>query len=133
MRLTNKSEYALLAMVYLARQPAGEYISMEQIADAQHIPPRFLEQILLALVRARYLLSARGRSGGYILARPAREISLAELIRLFDGALAPTDSVSHYFYESTPIEQEEKLLETFRQIRDLVAERLESTTLADVT
>jgi Rrf2 family protein len=73
-----------------------------------------------------------GQHGGYRLARPARQISIAEVIRLFEGALAPTESVSKYFYESTPIEKERKLLKLFKGIRDYVSERLEHTTLADV-
>ena len=53
-------------------------------------------------------------------------------MRLFDGALAPTESASKYFYETTPIEKERKLLRVFKEIRDVVATRLEGTTLADV-
>jgi Rrf2 family transcriptional regulator, cysteine metabolism repressor len=61
-----------------------------------------------------------------------RKITLAEVIRLFDGALAPTESVSKYFYESTPIEKEKSLLKVFKNIRDYVSEKLEHTTIADV-
>lgn len=131
MRLTSRSEYALLALVYLARQNSEGFISAETIANAQNIPPRFLEQIMLTLKRARYVRSAKGRFGGYCLAKPPDRISLAEVIRLFDGALAPTESVSRYFYESTPIEHEANLLVVFQDIRDTIAHKLESTTLAD--
>ena len=54
------------------------------------------------------------------------------MIRLFDGALAPTESVSKYFYESTPIEKEKSLVKVFKGIRDYVSETLEKTTMADV-
>lgn len=131
MRLTSKSEYALLALVHLARADAG-YHSAQSIAAAEAIPVKFLEQILLALRRARYVRSLKGQRGGYCLARPARQISLAEVIRLFDGALAPTESASKYFYESTPIEREKKLLRVFKDIRDSISERLEKTSIADV-
>ena len=67
-----------------------------------------------------------------MLARPAKKVTLAEVIRLFDGALAPTESVSRYFYEPTPIEKEKALLRVFKEIRDQVSQRLEATTLADV-
>lgn len=60
------------------------------------------------------------------------EITIAEIIRLFDGALAPVDSVSQYFYKETPIEKNEKLLFIFQDIRDYVAEKLEKTTLFDL-
>ena len=133
MRLTTRSEYALLALVHLGRQSPDEYLSVQAIATSQGIPPKFLEQILLTLKRARHVRSQRGPRGGYCLARPAREISLAEIVRLFDGALAPTDSASKHFYGSTPIERERKLLRVFRRIRDHVSDMLESTTIADVS
>lgn len=133
MRLTSKSEYALLALIHLARNKGKGYLSVHSIATAQDIPPKFLEQILLSLKRARYVRSLKGPGGGFCLARPARQISIAEIIRLFDGALAPTESVSKYFYESTPIEKERSLLKLFKAIRDLVSDRLEKTTLADVS
>lgn len=132
MRLTTRSEYALLALIHLARQPKGEYVPVPSIAESRDIPAKFLEQILLTLKRARYVRSQRGQRGGYTLARAAREITVAEVIRLFDGALAPTESVSRYFYEPTPVERERKLLRVFREIRDHVARKLESTTIADV-
>jgi len=132
MKLTSRSEYALLALVFLARNESAGFISVETIAVAQEIPPKFLEQILLALKRAKYLRSAKGQHGGYRLARPANKISLAEIIRLFDGALAPTESVSLNFYEPTPIEKEQNLVAVFKEIRDYVSNKLETTTIADV-
>ena len=132
MKLTSRSEYALLALVYLARNNTGVYVSAETVAEAQSIPPKFLEQILLALTRAKYLSSSKGQHGGYRLAKPAEKITLAEVIRLLDGALAPTESVSTYFYESTPIEKEKNLVSVFKDIRDYVSDKLETTTLADV-
>ena len=133
MRLTSKSEYALLALVYLSRNVDEGFLSVQTIAAAQGIPPKFLEQILLTLKRARYVRSLKGQRGGYCLARPAKDISLAEVIRLIDGALAPTESVSKYFYESTPVEKEKKLLRLFKEIRNYLAAKLEGTSLADVT
>lgn len=132
MKLTSRSEYALLALVYLGRQDAEEYVSAETIAQAQSIPVKFLEQILLTLKRGQYLRSSKGQHGGYCLARPPDQITLAQVIRLFEGALAPTESVSRYFYEPTPIEKEKGLKQVFQEIRDSIAEKLERTTLADV-
>jgi Rrf2 family cysteine metabolism transcriptional repressor len=132
MRLSHRSEYALLALVHLARHEDHGFLTVQAIADAQRIPAKFLEQILLTLKRARYVRSMKGQRGGYALARPARGITLAEVIRLFDGALAPTESVSRYFYEPTPIEKEKALLRVFKDIRDQISARLEGTTLSDV-
>jgi Rrf2 family protein len=133
MKLTSRSEYALLALVYLSRNESEDYVSVETIALAQRIPPKFLEQILLALKRARYVRSWKGQRGGYRLAKPANKITLAEIIRLLDGTLAPTQSVSVYFCEATPIEKEKNLVRVFKELRDYIAEKLEQTTLADVS
>ncbi|HNR34158.1 MAG TPA: Rrf2 family transcriptional regulator [Candidatus Hydrogenedentes bacterium] len=132
MKLTTRSEYALLALICLARHKPGEHVSGETIAQEQGIPIKFLQHILLALKHARYVQSTKGQHGGYRLAKPANAISIAEIVRLFDGALAPTESVSKYFYESTPIEREDGLIRVFTEIRDRVAEILEGTTIADV-
>ena len=132
MRLTSRSEYALLALVHLARHADRGFLPVHEVAKAQGIPPKFLEQIFLTLKRARYVRSLKGPHGGFCLGRPASRISLAEVIRLIDGALAPTDSASKHFYESTPIEKERALLRVFKAIRDEVSNRLERTTIADV-
>ena len=132
MKLTTRSEYALLALVYLARNKDAGFISIETIAKSQNIPPKFLEQLMLALKRAHFLRSVKGQKGGYSLAKDPEDITLAEVIRLFDGDLAPTESVSENFYESTPIEKEKKLTKVFKDIRDYVSNKLEKTTLADV-
>jgi Rrf2 family protein len=132
MKLTVKSEYAFLALLFLNRNSESGYMSVQTIAKAQGIPPKFLEQILLTLKRARYVSSVKGQKGGYKLLKPPDKISLAEIIRLFDGALAPTESVSKYFYEPTPIEKEKNLLKVFSGIRNHISEKLEKTTLADV-
>jgi Rrf2 family transcriptional regulator, cysteine metabolism repressor len=132
MKLTSRSEYALLALLYLARRNDHSFVTVDTIAKAQAIPPKFLEQILLTLKRSRYVRSSKGHGGGYALAMAPEKINLAEIIRLFDGALAPTESVSKYFYEPTPIEKEQKLIKLFRGIRDTISDLLEETTLADM-
>jgi len=133
MKLTTRSEYALLALLFLARHHSEEYKTVETVASAQSIPHKYLEQIMLALKRARFVRSSKGQHGGYKLAKSPESITLAEIVRLFDGALAPTDSVSEHFYESTPVEKEKKLIALFKDIRDYAAARLEKTTLADVS
>lgn len=132
MKLSSRGEYALLALVYLARQGSDTYISVETIAQSQGIPPKFLEHIMLSLKRARYLKSVKGQRGGYRLAMPPEQITLAEVIRLIDGALAPTESVSVNFYEPTPIEKEPGLVSVFKEIRDYISEKLEKTTIKDM-
>ncbi len=132
MKLTNRGEYALLALVFLARLPVEELASIEMIATAQQIPRKYLEQILLTLKRDGHVKSVRGKAGGYLLAKSPQEISVASVVRLFEGALAPTSSVSQFFYSESPIEHEPSLVGLFREVRDLVAAHLEKTTLADL-
>lgn len=135
MQLSKKSEYAFLALIDIAenaQMDTQELTKMDEIADRKKIPKKFLEQILLNLKRAGYVKSKRGIGGGYKLAKHPEEINLAEIIRLFDGALAPVGSASEHFYEKTPIEKNENLLATFKEIRDYVAQKLENTTLDDL-
>ena len=132
MKLTVRSEYALLALVYLARRERLGYVSAKTIAQAQKIPHKYLEQTLLMLKRSRHLNSRKGKNGGYKLARPATDIALAEIVRLLDGAIAPILSASRYFYESTPLEKEKPLIRVFKEIRDYASKKLEGTSLADV-
>jgi Rrf2 family protein len=92
-RVSAKAEYACLAVIALAqRRQEGRPVTIREIAESQGIPETFLTQILLKLKGAGLVLSTRGSSGGYRLARPPEEISLAELLHVVDG------------YESTPRE-----------------------------
>ena len=87
MRLSAKADYAIRAAVELAAAGEGP-IKGERIASAQDIPPKFLENILLDLKQAGLIASRRGAEGGYWLARPAANVSLADVIRAVDGPLA---------------------------------------------
>jgi Rrf2 family protein len=89
-RLNARVDYALRAMVELASAlgSASRPVTAERIATGQDIPPKFLESILLQLRRGGVVNSQRGPEGGYWLARPADEISLADVIRVIDGPLA---------------------------------------------
>lgn len=132
MKLTTKSEYTLLALLHLARRQGEGYVKIEEICAAGGIPKKYLELLFSVLRQNRYIQTKRGAGGGYRLARPAERISVAEIVRLMDGALAPTESVSTYFFANTPLMREEKLLAVFREIRDLIARRLENLTLAEL-
>ncbi|MEJ2663236.1 MAG: Rrf2 family transcriptional regulator [Spirochaetia bacterium] len=132
MRLSSKCEYACLALLYLSENFGSGVSKISDIAESKSIPRKFLEQILIILKQSGYVKSKKGALGGYKLAKTPEEISLAEIIRLMDGALAPVDSVSTYFYEPTPIEQENKLLNVFKKIRDYVSDTLEHIYFSDL-
>ncbi len=129
MRLSKKSQYACLALIDLGENYEQGYQRIFKIAERKEIPKRFLEQILLILKRGGYVTSRKGAKGGYKLAKKAENITVAEIIRLMDGALAPVDSVSTFFYDHTPVEKSEKLLALFKEIRDYVAVKMEATTI----
>ena len=86
MRVSAKVDYALRAMLELAA--AGTLVKAEQLATAQAIPRKFLETILLELRHEELVTSQRGVEGGYALARPADEISVADVIRAVEGPIA---------------------------------------------
>ncbi len=86
MRLSARADYALRAAIELAAAPGG-HVTSDQLAKAQRIPGKFLEAILTQLRRAGLVRSQRGPEGGFWLARPADQISIADIIRAIDGPL----------------------------------------------
>lgn len=127
-----KSEYACLALIDLSESYEQGIVKIDAISKRKGIPKKFLEKILLTLKRAGYLRSKRGNEGGYWLAKNPCEITIAEILRLIDGPLAPVDSVSYYFYRPTPVERHPQLLSLFRDVRKLVIDKMETTSFADL-
>jgi Rrf2 family cysteine metabolism transcriptional repressor len=132
MKLTTKSEYSILALIYIARHQNRGFIKIEEICSHCNISKKYLELLFTILKQNRYLKTRRGSAGGYALAKPASKITVAEIIRLMDGALAPTESVSRYFYSDTPLTKEKKIMKVFKELRNYVAHRLESLKLSDL-
>jgi Rrf2 family protein len=128
-RLSAKADYALRASVELAALGDG-HVKAEAIAQAQSIPLRFLEQILLDLKHAGLVASQRGSEGGYWLARRPAEIALADIIRAVEGPLANVRGVrpEELEYEGAA----EALREVFVALRANIRAVLEEVTLADV-
>ncbi len=132
MKLTTKSEYSMLALIYIARNEKKGFIKIEEICSKCDISKKYLELLFSILRQNHYIKTKRGASGGYKLAKPASRISIAEIIRLMDGALAPTESVSEYFFSPTPLLKEKQFIKIFKEIRDYIANRLESLALSDL-
>lgn len=99
--ITLKTKYALKALVTLADERArdGDPLRIEEIAERSGAPKRFLEHILLDLKRAGLIGSRRGRNGGYELIKDPKTISLAVILRLIDGPLAPLPCLSRNAYQ----------------------------------
>jgi Rrf2 family cysteine metabolism transcriptional repressor len=131
-KLTTKSEYSILALLYIARNENRGFIKIEEICSKCDIPKKYLELLFSTLRHNCYIRTRRGTAGGYKLAKPASGITIAEIIRLMDGALAPTESVSKYFFTDTPLAKEKKIIRVFKEIRDYISDRLEALTLADL-
>jgi len=129
-RVSAKADYALRAATELAVAEGSGPVKGDQIARAQSIPPKFLENILLELRHAGLVQSQRGVEGGYWLARPAAEITLAEVIRAVEGPLA---NVRGTRPESVEYEgAAESLRQVWIAVRASLRSVLESVTLADV-
>ncbi len=132
MKLTTKSEYSILTLIYIARNQNGGYVKMDDICNKYDISKKYLEQIINYLKQGRLVKTKTGSSGGLKLAEPPEKISVAKVIRLMDGALAPTLAVSKYFFEHTPFEKEKKVMDFFQEIRDYVSRKVEGQTIADL-
>jgi Rrf2 family protein len=128
MKLSLRSEYALLSLIHVARQ-SDKTATLAEIGVSLQIPSSTLSEVLGVLTSAKYL---RMRSGFYRFAMPAEKISVAEIVRLFDGALAFLEPVSEMGYEPAPMEKEEKLAGLFLQLQEQIVNRLEATTVADL-
>jgi Rrf2 family protein len=129
-RISAKADYAVRAAAELAAAPPDTPVRAEQLATAQGIPLKFLLHILNELKLARIVQSQRGAQGGYRLARPASEITVADVIRAVEGPLANV-------HESRPEEMDyrgaaEPLREVWVAVRANLRAVLEHVTLADL-
>jgi Rrf2 family protein len=130
MRMSAKAEYAVRAMVELATLGDGVRVTTDDLANAQGIPPQFLVDILSTLRNDRLVRSHRGRDGGYELARPGTEISIADVMRCIDGPLA---SVRDIGLGDLPYSgPTAALTDVWRALRASMRSVLEETSLADV-
>jgi Rrf2 family protein len=135
--LTQRSRYALRAMLFLATQPpAGKPVPMNRIAAEANVPRKFLELILADLREAGFLVSHRGKAGGYQLARPTHLLSLGEIIRVIEGPLALVPCVSRTAYRPCGDCKDEAacaIRHAMARVRDETARILDGTSLADAT
>jgi Rrf2 family protein len=119
--ISKKSKYALNALVHLARKFGEGPLLISAIAEEENIPQKFLENILLELKNSGILGSKKGKGGGYYLRKPPEEVSVAQVLRLFDGAIALLPCVTFTFYERCEECKDEEtcaIRETFQQVRD---------------
>lgn len=132
--LSQKTKYALRAMVALAAAYDGEALRVAEIAGQNRLPRRFLEQILLDLKHHGIVASRRGKNGGYSLVRPPSEVTFAQIVRVIDGPLAPLPCLSRMAYQRCEdCEGEETCVirRVYSDVHDATLRVLERTSLAD--
>jgi Rrf2 family protein len=131
--MSKKCKYALKALIRLGKEyGSGNLLLTDDIARSEHIPKKFLEQILLNLKHAGYVRSKQGSKGGYRLVQDPNHITLAEIYRLFDGAIALVPCVSQKFYEACddcPDETICRLKPVFIDVREKTYELFSETTI----
>jgi len=133
--LSKKCKYAIHALVYLAERYQQGPVHIQDIAEEQHIPKKFLEAILLELRNAKILHSKKGKGGGYYLYRKPEEVNLIEIMRLMDGAIAMLPCVSLNYYEPCEECRDERncgIRDVFIGVRDDTLKILSESTLAQI-
>ncbi|MEQ1931150.1 MAG: Rrf2 family transcriptional regulator [Parvularculaceae bacterium] len=131
--ISQKAKYAIRALIALAGIEPGETLQIAAIAEAQAIPRKFLEQILLELKRRGLVASRRGAQGGYALLKPAQAISFTEVLRIIDGPIAPLPCLSQTAYrrcEDCPSEASCGVRRAFAAVADAQRNVLDATTIA---
>jgi Rrf2 family protein len=132
--ISQKAKYALRALTALAKADDECPVQISDIATSQGIPKKFLEQILLELKRDGMVESRRGKQGGYLLLRPANDITFGEVLRLVDGPIAPLPCLSQTAYrrcEDCDGESQCEIRHVFARVADVTRNVLFNTTIAD--
>lgn len=136
MKLSKRGEYALRSLINLgiAAKVGRRLVRVTELAKAEDLPVKFLEQVVQQLREAGYVESERGKHGGYRLAKPAESVHIGEIVRLIDGPLAPIGCVSQTAYEpcNCPDEAHCGLRMLMLDVRNAIAAILDRYTLADV-
>jgi Rrf2 family protein len=133
--LSKRSKYAIKALLALADHERGEPVRIADLAHEEQIPPKFLELILLGLKNQGILRSRKGKGGGYLLARDPSEIYLGQIVRMFDGPLAPVPCASQTAYVACADCPDEAVCGVhlaMKAVRDATATVLDGTSIASL-
>lgn len=132
MRVSKKTDYALRALFTLVDHFGGVPIPIRELARRNDAPKRFLEQIMLELKAQGWVESVPGVRGGYVLGKKPESITMGEVVRHFDGILAPIECVSVTGYKRCSQEPVCRFRRVFLDARNYVASVMDRATLADV-
>ncbi len=131
MKISTKGRYALRLMIDLALNETGDYIALKSIAERQGISDKYLEQIISVLCKAGLVKSTRGMQGGYKLARPARDYTAGQILRLIEGSLTPVACMDDE-PNQCPRSSKCVTLDLWKKIDDAVNSVVDNITLADL-
>jgi len=132
MRVSKKTDYALRALFTLVDHFGGAPIPIRELARRNDVPKKFLEQIMLDLKSRGWVKSEAGIRGGYMLAKSPSKITMGEVIRHFDGILAPISCVSVKGYERCSQESVCRFRRAFLDVRNYVANAMDRALLSEV-
>jgi Rrf2 family protein len=132
MKLSRKTDYALRVLVTLVDRWGTAPVSMNELAQLNDVPKRFLEHIMLALKSQGWVESSPGRKGGYILSQVPERITVGQVVRHFDRELSPIGCLS--VLRNKPCSQSAtcRFRRVLLEIRNSVARHLDNATLAEV-
>jgi Rrf2 family protein len=133
--LSKKAKYAIKALIALAEREDEEPMRIADLAAAEQIPPKFLELILLGLRNHGILQSRKGKGGGYRLARDSADIYLGQIVRIFDGPLAPVPCASQTAYVRCADCADQAVCGVhlaMKEVRDATARVLDGTSVASL-
>lgn len=132
MQLSMRTDYALRALFTLVEHYGGKPIPIGELARRNDVPKRFLEHIMLDLKERGWVESSPGKRGGYVLNRPPGKITMGEVVRHFDGYLAPIACVSVTDYRRCTQEPVCRFRRVMLSARNMVAHLMDNLSLADV-
>ncbi len=127
MIISTKCQYALRAVFEIARSNQDGVMTIADIAQAQHVPQRFLEGILNQLRKGGLLEARRGRSGGYQLAREAAEITVGDVVKLIDGPIRAVVCVEDARTGDCPLQENCVFLPTWQKVQEGIDQTLGAT------
>lgn len=132
MKVSRKSDYTLRVLCTLVENYGGEAISIRTLAEKNDVPKRFLEHLMLESKAKGWVRSVSGRFGGYVLGKKPEDITMDEVLRHFDGVLAPVGCVSVEKYQPCTQESRCRFRRVLLEIRNLTVGIMKSTTLASI-
>jgi Rrf2 family protein len=132
MKVSMKTDYALRVLFTLVEHHGHGPIPIRELAQRNDVPKRFLEQIMLEMKLQGWVDSVMGKDGGYVLAQRPDEITAGQVVRYFDGILAPIACVSASRHEPCGQEAVCRFRRLFLDVRNQVVKLMDNTTLAEI-